>query len=147
MSKLKKILNKRLRKFYFQRRVYKNKNRERIARNQAKKIGTSEFSGESILENTPNLNEVNNLGYTKLGVILNEEKVDQLGGELNKLDCFDPYRPELKRFKASEVSPLTQVANYKREDLVGVKEVMEIANDPKVLTFVQEFLKATVEKE
>lgn len=143
MSKLKKILNKRLRKFYLQRRVYKNANRERIAKRQANKIGKTEFSGKSILEKSPNLDEVNNLGYTKLGVLLNSEKVEKLVGELNRLECFDPYRPELKRFKSNEVSPLTQVANYKREDLVGIKEVLEIANDPKVLTFAQEFLGAT----
>lgn len=143
MSKLKKILNKRLRKFYLQRRVYKNVNRERIAKNQANKIGKTEFSGTSILKNTPNLDEVNTLGYTKLGILLNDEKVTKLVDELNKLDCFDPYRPELKRFKSSEVSPLTQVANYKRDDLVGIKEILEIANDPKVLAFAQEFLRAT----
>ncbi|MDG1475862.1 MAG: phytanoyl-CoA dioxygenase family protein [Vicingaceae bacterium] len=115
-------------------------NRERIAKRQANKIGKTEFSGASILEKLPNLDEVNNLGYTKLGVLLNNEKVEKLVNELNKLECFDPYRSELKRFKVSEVSPLTQVANYKREDLVGIKEVVEIANDPKVLAFAQEFL-------
>jgi len=143
MGRLKKILNKRLRKFYFQRRVYKNVNRERIARNQAKKIGKSEFFGESILENTPNLDEVKSLGYTKLGIVISAEKVEKLVSELNKLDCFDPYRLELNRFKVGEVSPLTQVANYKREDLVSIKEILEIANDPKILAFTQDFLQAT----
>lgn len=143
MSKLKKLLNKRLRKFYFQRRVYKNANRTRIANKQAIKIGKSEFSGNSFLNEEPNIDEVNSLGYTKLGVVIDDARADALISELNKLECFDPYRPELKRFKADEVSSLTQVANYKREDLVGVKEVMDIANDPKVLSFVQEFLQAT----
>ena len=33
--------------------------------------------------------------------------------------------------------------NYKREELVSIKEVMQIANDAKVLSFVQDFLGTT----
>tara|TARA_B100000809_G_C15136014_1_gene530603 strand:+ start:3059 stop:3937 length:879 start_codon:yes stop_codon:yes gene_type:complete len=140
MSKLKKILNKRLRKFYFQRRVYKNKNREIIAKRQSKKNGKLNFSGSSILKHAPKLEDVNTLGYTSLGVVLDQLEVDNLLNSLNKFKCFDGYRPELGTFYADKIPEQTHVANYKREDLVSVKEVMDIANDPKILSFVQEFL-------
>ena len=140
IDKLNKLLNKRLRKFYFQRFVYKNKYRESIAKKQGAKIGNSSFFGDSILKNEPNEVEVNTLGFTKLGVVLDEKQVDTIIASLSNFKCFDGYRPELGQFTSDEIPSKTQVANYKREDLVTIKEVMDIANDPKILSFVQKFL-------
>ena len=110
MNRLNKILNKRLRKFYFQRFITKNKNREKIASFQGKRIGTTDFVGESILRSVPNMEEVNTLGYTKLGVVINEEQVNSILRSLDKLKCFDGYRPELGAFRAKEIPNQTHVA-------------------------------------
>ena len=140
MNRINKILNKRLRKFYFQRRVYKNKNRERIAKRQGAKNGTGVFSGSSILKNDPNEVEVNSLGFTKLGVVLDDNQVNSILQSLDTFKCFDGYRPELGSFSSDSIPEETQVANYRREDIVSIKEIMDIANDPKILSFVQKFL-------
>ncbi|NQX96884.1 MAG: hypothetical protein HRT73_03260, partial [Flavobacteriales bacterium] len=140
MSRINKVLNKRLRKFYFQRQVLKNKNRERIAKKQGAKNGIGVFSGSSILKNDPNELEVNSLGFTKLGLVLDESEVDNIVKALSTFKCFDGYRPELGSFSSNLIPKETQVANYRREDIVSIKEVMDIANDPKILSFVQKFL-------
>ncbi|MEM6894843.1 MAG: phytanoyl-CoA dioxygenase family protein [Bacteroidota bacterium] len=140
MSKFEKIFNKRLRKFHIQRLVVKNKHRERIAKKQGAKIGSSNFTGESILAEDPNEIEVNTKGFTRLGVVLDEGQINGILASLEKLECYDGYRPELGTFSSKEIPGPTQVANYKREEIVSIKKIMDIANDPKILSFVQKFL-------
>ena len=140
ISKINKVVNKRLRKFYFQRMFSKNKKREQIAKRQGARNGQRTFEGNSVLKNDPNELEVNTLGFTKLGVVLDEFQVESIINSLKIYKCFDGYRPELGEFLSDAIPEETQVANYKREDLVSIKEIMEIANDPKILSFVQKFL-------
>lgn len=130
-------------KFYYQRSIRDFAKREKISNKIARKIGKSDFEGPSILSGLKLENNLSNKGYINFGKVLNEDQVNHLIEQLKPLKCFDPFKQDLGFFDAAEIPEEVHVANYKRSDLAQIPEVMEIANDPKLLQLAQDFLGAT----
>lgn len=130
-------------KFYYQRSIRDFEKRNKISESIAKRIGKSEFNGSSILPENSYDNTLHNKGYINFGKVLNENQIITIKEQLKKYRCFDPFRPNHGQFLINEVPNDVHVANYKREDLIAIPEILAIANDPKILSLAQEFLGAT----
>jgi len=81
-------------------------------------------------------------GYTILDYKLNEEAVNTIIEYSRRIECHDPYRPQLEPIDPSAPPKDTHVAHFSRTDLVNFKPILNIANDPALLEVVQEFLGA-----
>ena len=143
---IKKIINKygsvSKIKFYYQRSITDFNMRNKISNNLAKKIGKCNFEGKSILDNINYENTLNANGFVNFGEVINHEKIKIITDKLKHLKCFDPFRPKLGMFKFEDVNNNVHVANYRREDLLSIPEILNIANDAKILNIVQDFLGA-----
>jgi hypothetical protein len=83
----------------------------------------------------------------KDGVILNPSKLsidtaDLIRDKLKNFACHDPDKPELGYFKIDKKPSNVARAYYKCQDLVKVPEIMEIANDPKIIAYASEYFGA-----
>ena len=58
------------------------------------------------------------------------------------LKCFDPFHRDLGFFDIEDVTEITHVANFQKEDLIRNEVIMKIANDPGILSVVNKFLNA-----
>ena len=144
---IKKIINRfgsipRI-KFYYQRSIQDFKKRDQISNRIAKKKGTSSFSGPSVLPKTDYENTLHNKGFIDFGKVWDADKIETVKDKLKAFTCFDPFRPNYGQFHIDQVPNDVHVANYRRADLVTIPEILDLANDPKILSIVQEFLGAT----
>lgn len=87
--------------------------------------------------------EIKDKGFTSLGLFLNEIEIQKIKTKAEKFKCYDPFRKELGDFNLSDIPEQVNVANYKRQDLVSIKEILDIANNSFILNGVQDFLGAT----
>lgn len=83
----------------------------------------------------------------KDGVILNPVEVskvtiDLIRDKLKNFSCHDPGNPELGYFKVGEKPPGVSRAFYKCQDLVKVPEIMQIANDPTIISSASQYFGA-----
>jgi hypothetical protein len=83
-----------------------------------------------------------NSGYSILDFKLKSEIVNELIKFSEKINCFDDYHDPKKSIDVKNAPTETHVAHYIKEELVQLKQIMDIANDPSVLQVVQEFLGA-----
>lgn len=129
--------------FYLMRMVRSQKRRDYFVKKrikQIKNVTIPEGIGKKV---TISENELTVKGYTDLGILLSESEITELFERIKNLKCFDPYRGDLGEFNIEEVNSSVHVANYKRNDLVKIKEILEIANNTNVLQAVKSFLGAT----
>jgi len=96
--------------------------------------------GKSVLVDSKELNQK---GYTDLGLFLNETEIKIIKAKIKPFKCYDPFRKGLGNFKLSDIPEQVHVANYRRQDLVTIKELLDIANNSNILDTVQDFLGAT----
>lgn len=123
------VKSQKRRDFFVKRRIKKIKN-----------VAIPEGIGKKI--DIPK-EELSLKGYTDLGIFFSETEVSTLFKRIKDLKCFDPYRSDLGMFKIEDVDNSVHVANYRRQDLVRIKEILEIANNSDVLKAVKSFLGAT----
>ena len=144
---IKKIINRfgsiSKMKFYYQRSITNLTKRERISNKIASRIGTSIFKGKSLLGESEIVNALHTKGFIDFGIVLTQNQINEIKNELSKLNCFDPFRPHYGNFNVEKAPKDVHVANYIREDLVKTPNILNIANDPKILNIVQDFLGAT----
>lgn len=130
-------------KFFYQRSIEDYSKREKISNKIANKIGVSVFKGDSIIANLNPQNTLNDKGYINFGKVLDATQVQNITDKLDVLKCNDPFRPHLGEFLFKDTPKEVHVANYIREDLTKIPEILHLANDPKILSLAQEFLGAT----
>lgn len=130
-------------KFHFMRSIKKEGQRVFFVNNKRKKIGKITIPDTSKKIFTIDVNNLNKYGYFGLDLFLNEPEIETLKSKVANFDCFDPFRKNLGFFKIANIPNEVHVANYKRNDLVTVKEILDIANNSSILNAVQEFLGAT----
>lgn len=85
---------------------------------------------------------ISNDGYTILDFKLSSEKVDAIVKYSEQINCYDTYRSETEPIDHWNAPLETHVANYRREDLLKFKPILDIANDSGLLQIVQDFLGA-----
>lgn len=116
--------------------------RDFFIKRRAKKIGKSKIPKLIGNQVKVSSNEIAINGYTNLGLLLSNDEVDEIIKKVKDFDLFDPFRKDLGDFKKNKIPDKVHVANYKRADLTTIPEILDIANNSKILEAVQEFLGA-----
>jgi hypothetical protein len=133
--------------FYLNRKITSKNLREWIVNIKRRRIGKTALpKGESAFVIEQNIqSHVNHLsqdGFTILDRKLSQDKVDAIIRYSEQIKCFDMYRSSTQPVDPNNPPEVTHVAEYKREDLVNHKPILEIVNDPGILETVQEYLGA-----
>lgn len=101
------------------------------------------YKGNSILElkytDKVILQDLKNNGFSDLGIVLNETLINNILIKLKDLKCYDLDNKDNLIVDLNNVDVSTQLANYKREDLVQISEIIQIANDSKILNAVSNY--------
>lgn len=87
--------------------------------------------------------DLNTPGITHLGQVLAPEKCAELRAYFEKKLVYDPYREQLPHFLPLDESARfekTHIAHHQPEDVLAAPEVLDIANDERVLKIVSGFL-------
>lgn len=71
---------------------------------------------------------------------LNEADIEAIKNRLSNLNCFYPHNRSIPNFDPKMPPHNIHVAMYEKSDLVKIKEVMDVANNPKVLEFVAGYI-------
>lgn len=136
-------------KYKIMRSVENKTLRDFITRNIASRIGkrTIEVTKTAFF-NDVNLIESKSNQFNKEGILffdnkLDQNKIDELLDFSSKLECVDPYRKKLGKFKFDAPHVEARLGAYDKNDLIQCKAIMDIANDSAVLHFAQEYLGAT----
>jgi hypothetical protein len=138
---MKKLTNKI--KFHLMRFVKSKKSRDYFVNKISKKIGKSIIPKIKGKKFEIKIDQLNKHGYYNLGEFLDPNEIINIKNKISKLMCFDPFRKELGEFQIENTPKEVHVANYKRKDLVNIKEILNIANNTSILNAVQEYLGAT----
>lgn len=138
---MKKLIKKI--KFHSMRALRKKSHRTFFINKRIKQLGKTEIPLTSDKTFNIDTNKLNVEGYFDLGNFLNKNEIDIIIKKTTNLKCFDPFRVSLNDFNLADAPSEVHNANYRREDLVKIKEVLEIANNSSVLNAVQNFLGAT----
>lgn len=134
--------------FFVMRKITNKTLMDSITNMKARGIGKTAIQGNTSglikEENKPvHVNNLNKNGFTVMDLKLSAEKVAEIIDYSKKINCYDTYRSETTPVDPYNPPAEAHVANYRREDLVKFKAIMDIANDPSVLQVVQDFLGAT----
>lgn len=133
--------------FFVMRKITNKTVMDTIVNMKAKKLGkiSIQDSGSDFVQKNNVQTHVKNLGtdgYTILDFKLSPEKVDAIVKYSEQINCYDTYRSESEPIDPRNAPVETHVANYKREDLLKFKPILDIANDSGLLQIVQDFLGA-----
>lgn len=82
--------------------------------------------------------ELKACGYVILNALSND-KIYSIKNQLASLECYDYYQPSLGKFSPSSPPPEANIGGYSPTQLCSIKEIMEIANDPKTLAIAQDY--------
>lgn len=86
------------------------------------------------------LNSLQKEGVADLGIVLSETKITSIINELKTLNCYDLDNENFPIVDLNDVSKTTQLANYKREDLTAIPEIIQIANDSRIINIISKYL-------
>jgi Phytanoyl-CoA dioxygenase (PhyH) len=82
-------------------------------------------------------------GYVVLENFVNKTQVEEMRAYLDTKLCFDPERSEMGKFSSPDLAPKSSVhAYYAPEDAVGIPHLWELANDPKILSMIEDRFQA-----
>jgi hypothetical protein len=138
---LKLLTDKRHRQFYLQRQIRSVPSRERSANRLASRLPVFEAKGGA--ETTAQTAILKDRGYLFLDNLIAANQLQEMRAFFSASKGADPYRPELGQFIApGDAPPQTHVAFFSNETVVRAPHVLEIANNPKVLSIVSGFLGA-----
>lgn len=129
--------------FYAMRTIKSQKIKNQFIKRKQKQIPKVEIPNNIGKEIEMNQKDLKNLGYVDLGLFLSDVEVNNIINKVEIFTCFDPYRSNLGTFKSDNIPSEVHVANYKRKDLVTIREILDIANNTSILKTVSEFLGAT----
>lgn len=86
------------------------------------------------------LKSLNDDGFSDLGIYLDRAQVSAIRSKLDEIKCIDRFRPHLGEFFVDNAPKETHVADFKVDELLRIHEIMNIANDPRVLAVAEAFL-------
>lgn len=144
MSKIERIVNiardPRWWGFYLQRRVRSPAHRLAIAQYLAGRR-------PNFVPSDPNLAKagaarLNDLGLCPMGQLLSAKKSRELVKYFEEREAFDPYRSSAQKFlpKSNNRPPDTHIAHHDPVDILKAPHLLELCNDPRVLSVVSRFL-------
>jgi hypothetical protein len=125
--------------FYLQRQFMSARRRESVASFLAARRGARDGGAAAADEAVRTLRET---GLFHLGRLLEPEACAGLASYFSRCLVDDPYRPERGRFLPDDDRrpPESHVAYHAAADVVRAPRLLQLANDPRVLQTVQEFL-------
>jgi Phytanoyl-CoA dioxygenase (PhyH) len=124
--------------FYIQRMDYNPNHRRFISSLIAKFL--PKIQGHQLPAEAQKLSKI----LEKDGVVILENfvsktQVEEMKAYLATKLCLDPDRPEIGRFSSPDLAPKSTFhAYYANEDAVGIPHLWELANDPKILSIIQD---------
>lgn len=137
-----KFINKLI--FYLQRLVKSYTIRQFISKSQCLLKGTIKIEKQSnLIEKNDEFKLLNSFrlkGFVEIPNKLSQKTVDSIKEKVNDFNLYDPFNRNLGTFTFQNIPNGTHVANFNREDLVYVPEILELANDPGILRIVQGYL-------
>ncbi len=133
--------------FFLMRKITNKRIMDQIVKLKTKRLGKIEIQNDTsqFVENgrlQTHTQGLTNQGYSVLDFKLDTDKVDAIVEYSRQIKCYDDYQSDTTWIDPENAPIETHVANYRREDLITFKPVMDIANDPGVLQIVQDFLGA-----
>jgi hypothetical protein len=138
---LKVLTDKRYRQFYAQRQILGVPSRERKADSLASKLPV--FEAHRTRETSAQTAILKDRGYLFLDKLIEPHRLQAMHAFFSVNECADPYRPELGKFVApGNAPPQTHVAFFSNETVIRAPHVLDLANDPNVLSIVSGFLGA-----
>ena len=82
-------------------------------------------------------NKLTNRGYCEMPDIITEKEADELKDSLSEMNCFDPWRPNLEKFKIENVPKEVHTAQI--ENILSIPRLIEIANNPIALEICERY--------
>jgi len=138
MSKFKNKLS-----FYLMRTVKSKSIRDFLAQRKSRQIKKSKIPKGIGRIVDIEVNDLNEKGYLNLGSFLSSKEIQNIMDKISTFKCYDPFRKNIGMFYSDEIPAQVHVANYRREDLSSVNELLDIANNSDIIEIVQDFLGAT----
>tara|TARA_B100000768_G_C11223837_1_gene351839 strand:+ start:166 stop:1026 length:861 start_codon:yes stop_codon:yes gene_type:complete len=129
--------------FYLMRTIKSKRIRDFLAQRKSRQINKSKIPKGIGRVFDIDVNHLNEKGYLNLGSFLSSKEIQNIMDKIKTFKCYDPFRKELGMFMSDKIPAEVHVANYRREDLSSVNELLEIANNSDILNVVQDFLGAT----
>jgi hypothetical protein len=86
--------------------------------------------------------ELENDGLSDLGITISGSQIDSIVSQLEKINCYNIEKPEKPIVDLKSVEKDVQLAHYKRGDLSMIPQIIEIANDSKILNVVTRYFGA-----
>ncbi|PSK94454.1 phytanoyl-CoA dioxygenase family protein [Taibaiella chishuiensis] len=104
-----------------------------------KAIGTKRLGNINIDKHAEDLKEN---GYTKFGIVLNEQEINGLKQYLKDLPVYNTYKPQ-DRFTMDSVPEDCHVASFDEQNLVKNELILDLVNDESLLEIARRTLGAT----
>lgn len=128
--------------FYLQRHFMQPERRSWLAQQIVRMrppIGTFHSADPLLLRHSI---EIDDSGITHLAPPLTSGQCTELVDYFSSRNVYDPYRPESAPFKPQGPGrhPNSHVAHHNPEDIVQAPYLLEMANDPGILSIVERFL-------
>jgi hypothetical protein len=136
---LKILTDTRYRQFYAQRQIVSVPSREQKANSLARRLPAFKAANDASAQTAM----LKDRGYLFLDNLVSPDRLQAMRTFFSENACADPYRPALGEFIAPDrAPPETHVAFFSNETVIRAPHVLEIANDPRVLSIVSGFLGA-----
>ena len=130
--------------FYLQRLVKSYQLRNYICKIQCLLKGRIIIKGESNyikqIDEIEIINYFKSKGYVEIPSKIPPKLIKIIKDKVKIYNLYDPFNKELGHFSLQNIPKNTHVANYRREDLINVPEILQLANDPGILRIVQDYL-------
>jgi hypothetical protein len=127
--------------FFLQRRFMRPATRRRLAARLARRRPQYVRNG---LDGTPNpaADELTRSGIAMLGELLSPEACAELRDYFRQRKVLDPHQPGSSHFLPDSTArhPATHVAHHTATDVLRAPHLLALANSPKVLDIVAQFL-------
>jgi hypothetical protein len=79
-------------------------------------------------------------GYVHLPPLLTSEQIDDVIRFVDDQPCFDPYQPDLARFKCTDPPEPADVGHYSPAVVLRAPHLLGVANAPAVVSVAAEYL-------
>jgi hypothetical protein len=92
-----------------------------------------------IKEESSIYNDLSKDGFSDLGITISSGQIDSVVNELKNLNCYNTGTQQRPIVDLNNVDDNVQLAHYKRADLASISQIIEIANDSKILNVVTKY--------
>lgn len=96
--------------------------------------------GDLTTEELSHVDNLKELGWSKLGQVLSFNEVDELKLKLVNVPLEDRFRPELGQFTYENIPKVSHVASYVIDDWNQFPEIIELANSKSLLKIAGDYL-------